>query len=172
MPRSLPLLTKSQIASQATIAEPIQSGIYFLLQSGAIVYVGKSVYVLARICSHMTGPKKFDAWAWVPCPVDDLAALERAYIDAFMPPYNCDGATMKLRGGWTVRRDIDFADLSILGVAPDVREECLAEMTAALSDPEVVTEDMMWRERMRRLREIKADRLAHLQALGAALRKG
>jgi hypothetical protein len=72
------------------------SGIYFLICRGVIVYVGQARHVMKRLAQH-TATKKFDAWHWVPCPPHRLNAVERAYINALMPPLNRDPVTCKLR---------------------------------------------------------------------------
>lgn len=71
-------------------------GIYFLLVGGQIMYVGKSTNIVFRIATH-TLMRTFDSWSWVPCAKRNLEALERAYINALMPPWNCDSITVKRR---------------------------------------------------------------------------
>ena len=62
-------------------------GVYFLIREGVIVYVGKSVNVMARIAAHYAD-KAFDSYTWVRCSRAKMAQLELDYIDLFMPEYN------------------------------------------------------------------------------------
>jgi len=63
-----------------------QIGVYFLIKSGQVVYVGQSVNVHARIASHTD--KDFDAFAYVPCEQHMLDKLESLYIHCLRPPLN------------------------------------------------------------------------------------
>jgi hypothetical protein len=90
------MLTADAIVAIATPADPIRCGIYFLIRDGQIVYVGQSIHITARIANHAL-LKQFDSWAWTPCEVDALDALERAYINALMPDDNRDHVTQRRR---------------------------------------------------------------------------
>lgn len=63
-----------------------QSGVYFLIRGGEVVYVGQSVNVHARISQHKD--KKFDRYAFVPCDADSLDVLESLYIHCLRPGLN------------------------------------------------------------------------------------
>lgn len=80
-------------------AEPRQrySGVYFLIDDDEIVYVGKSVDIVARLFGHgrsQSGKhrkrriKKFDRSAWIAAPVELIGALEAAFIRRLAPRYN------------------------------------------------------------------------------------
>jgi len=80
-------------------AEPRQrySGVYFLIDGDEIVYVGKSVDIVARLFGHGRARdgknrkrrvRKFDRSAWIAAPVDQIAALEAAFIRRLAPRYN------------------------------------------------------------------------------------
>lgn len=63
-------------------------GIYFLIRSGDIVYVGKTTDVFLRLSKHRRDGKVFDSYNFMPCDESDLDELERLYIEAFLPKGN------------------------------------------------------------------------------------
>jgi hypothetical protein len=63
------------------------SGVYFLIADREVVYVGQSVNVYSRIDEHAKG-KKFDRYAYVPCPIEMLDKLESLYIHCLRPRLN------------------------------------------------------------------------------------
>lgn len=71
------------------IAKPLHeaSGVYFLIHAGAIVYVGQSLNVHARVLDHV-GRVEFDAYAVIPCPADRMGAIESVYIAELRPKHN------------------------------------------------------------------------------------
>jgi excinuclease UvrABC nuclease subunit len=79
----------AEILATPTIA-PTQPGVYFLLRRGKIVYVGQSKNPLFRIGQHATR-LKFDAFAVLPCAMEDLLVFEGAFILKFRPRYNKNG---------------------------------------------------------------------------------
>jgi hypothetical protein len=90
------MLTHDAILSIAVAAPIPQCGIYFLIRGGRINYVGQSVNIPMRIAAHLA-TKQFDSWAWVSCDRADLSAMERAYINEFMPEDNRDHVTERRR---------------------------------------------------------------------------
>jgi hypothetical protein len=72
----------------ATIPCTSRSGIYFLEVGAEIVYVGQSVDVLKRISRHITDGKRFDSYAFISCPPEDMDRLEKLYITALLPDWN------------------------------------------------------------------------------------
>jgi hypothetical protein len=61
-------------------------GVYFLVHAGAVVYVGQSINVYARVHSHrQEGFKVFDSFAFTPCEREELDMLESLYIHALCP---------------------------------------------------------------------------------------
>jgi hypothetical protein len=61
-------------------------GVYFLVHAGAVVYVGQSINVYARVHSHrQEGRKSFDSFAFTPCEKEELDMLESLYIHAMCP---------------------------------------------------------------------------------------
>ena len=69
--------------------------IYFLVNGKKIVYVGQSVKLTSRFRGHKE--KKFNRIFYIPCSPDKLDELERYYINKFLPKYNSDMATMKIK---------------------------------------------------------------------------
>lgn len=69
-----------------------QSGIYFLLAEGEVVYVGQSVDMRRRVADHIgDGLKVFDAVSFVPCHPDKLISVEAKFIRRYAPKYNLCG---------------------------------------------------------------------------------
>lgn len=81
----------------------LRCGVYALLREGAVVYVGQSRKMLARVAAHKSnwGRKSTPSWMpascrgilfdevrVLPCRVEDLDAIERAMIDLYKPRYN------------------------------------------------------------------------------------
>lgn len=79
-------LTESDIAARAVTLRK-EPGIYFLLRRGRIEYIGQSIDVFVRIRQHEKR-KQFDAFCWIPCEIDKLAATEKYLIEKFRPPQN------------------------------------------------------------------------------------
>jgi hypothetical protein len=79
------LLRADEIAS-AALPWAKTSGVYFLLDGDEVVYVGQAVNVYSRIAQHTE--KRFDRYAFVPCPVDALNRLESLYIHCLRPRLN------------------------------------------------------------------------------------
>ena len=73
-------------------------GVYFLFYKGGIVYIGKSVNVLDRIPAHIFDKRKaFDEFTYIEFEEPDLTRKERYFIDKFLPKYNRDSVTRKLK---------------------------------------------------------------------------
>ena len=81
------LLREAEIVSAANTWE-LATGVYFLIDSGKVVYVGQSVNVYARIAQHHD--KVFDSFAFIPCAKDMLDSLESLYIHVLHPPLNSE----------------------------------------------------------------------------------
>jgi len=66
-----------------------KTGIYFLINSNEIVYIGQSINVAARIATHENSlDKQFTEFSFIECPREFLNELEAAYIMKFNPKYN------------------------------------------------------------------------------------
>lgn len=86
------LLTEDEIVAQALPWEQA-SGVYFLIHQGRVVYVGQAVNVYVRISQHTE--KKFDRYAYLPCPAHMMDKIESLYIHLLRPELNgnqVDGA--------------------------------------------------------------------------------
>lgn len=86
----LAFLSASEIAARA-VPMRRQSGIYFLVLNARIVYVGQSMDVWQRVQQHRITGRRFDSFAWVPCPLHDLDRLEAHCISKFVPEQNTRG---------------------------------------------------------------------------------
>lgn len=66
-------------------------GVYFLCDGGEVVYVGQSTSVVNRVVTHaVQGLKVFDknSVLYLPCPAEQLDAVEARFIDLLRPKYN------------------------------------------------------------------------------------
>jgi hypothetical protein len=79
------LLREEEIVDAASTWE-LATGVYFLIDSGKVVYVGQSVNIYARIASHHD--KVFDSFAFIPCNKKTLDSLESLYIHTLRPALN------------------------------------------------------------------------------------
>ena len=84
-------ITGKALLSEAQIVKHGQpwnncTGVYFLIRTGKVVYVGQAKSVFQRVGSHKD--KEFDSVAWVPCAAEILDALESLYIHVMRPPLN------------------------------------------------------------------------------------
>jgi len=67
-------------------------GVYFLRRFGAVVYVGQSVNILARVNQHVSAGKiEFDEVEYLRCSPDDLNDYEGFFIRFLRPPENGRG---------------------------------------------------------------------------------
>lgn len=67
---------------------PVGVGVYFLVQTGTIVYVGQSTEISRRVSEHISMGKKFDDVYFIPVSPSDLTTVEAAFIRYFKPSYN------------------------------------------------------------------------------------
>jgi hypothetical protein len=153
------LLTAEEIIA-ASVPASVQCGIYFLIKDGELKYVGQSVNIGARIGAH--GWRGFDRWHFIVCPRDQLDAIERAYLDRFLPPWNDDGRTARLRE--EIKRANTplgpLAPLPFEGVGPAHLAACAAENAEYAATH--WTDDRVMRERLRRTRMVRhPNPLAH-----------
>lgn len=72
--------------------------VYFLMDEGAVVYVGQTTNLKWRIDQHIQqGVKEFDSVAFAPCCVSRLLEVESHYIREMAPPYNQCGIAKAAR---------------------------------------------------------------------------
>src|SRR5579863_1939382 len=95
---------------------PPESGIYFLYRDNEIVYIGKSNDIYFRISTHISeGKKIFDRASFIRHPVNDnLPVLEKYLIETFLPEYNKDMATQKIKNAIKEKRLLSEKILAIL----------------------------------------------------------
>jgi hypothetical protein len=65
-------------------------GVYFLIQDEAVVYVGQSVNVYARMKQHALD-KVFDRCLFLPIPQQYIGFVEQFFIGQLKPVLNCSG---------------------------------------------------------------------------------
>jgi len=82
-------LTKAEIINRATDFAPV-SGVYFLIRSGEIRYIGMSSHVRRRIIQHQNDGRVFDAYSIIKCEPGEAVRLEKHYIRKFDPAENIE----------------------------------------------------------------------------------
>ena len=100
------MLTGHEILMRAQPSRK-KTGIYFLISGGEIVYVGKSINIDQRIWNkdgQKWKSRSWEAWHWIECDVSQLDELERQYIDALSPKWNCDTETRVKRGEYVYKK--------------------------------------------------------------------
>ena len=71
-------------------------GVYHLVRAGRVLYVGQSENLMLRIGSH--DYQGYDEVRFFYCGPGELNELERAHIEALLPPLNREGITREYRG--------------------------------------------------------------------------
>jgi hypothetical protein len=68
---------------------PGDSGVYFLIHSGRVVYVGKAACIYQRLLQHFESGKRFTHyWCFGGVPASFLEYVEAFYINYLRPPLN------------------------------------------------------------------------------------
>lgn len=62
--------------------------VYFLIESGAVVYVGQSRHLPSRLAQHNQGGKRWERVLFMPVPESELLRVEAQWIAALQPPLN------------------------------------------------------------------------------------
>jgi excinuclease UvrABC nuclease subunit len=83
------ICNKDGIIASAIKIKPVdlKIGVYFLINSGEIVYIGKSTNIDGRITQH-SATKEFDSFSWIELDGTNLENIEAEYIMAFNPRLN------------------------------------------------------------------------------------
>lgn len=84
------LLSKEEIISQA-MQYKNYTGVYFLIRSNRIVYIGSSFKINKRLMTQYGGNIKFDSCSFIEVKTDKvlrLRAMEAEYILKYKPLYN------------------------------------------------------------------------------------
>jgi hypothetical protein len=84
----------------------MKTGIYFLLRSGCVVYIGQTARYPKRILGH--NKKEYDAVRFIECCENLLTSYEQRWINRFKPEYNLNKA-----GNSRPRRDFEIFNLRI-----------------------------------------------------------
>ena len=74
-------------------------GVYFLVQDGAIVYIGQSIDIRLRLLSQ-GNRHQFDSVFYLPCDAADLNDLEKSLILALEPAQNGSHRKQRKVAGW------------------------------------------------------------------------
>lgn len=108
------LLTESEIIEGGQQFSS-QSGVYFLIRDGRVVYVGQSVNIHSRIATHIKD-KEFDSFSFIPFPRWELDVAESLYIHALRPEING-----RIGGGPRMLAPLAFDDMVTAASAPMTR---------------------------------------------------
>ncbi len=114
--------THSEIVSAAIPCSP-PSGIYFLIFSGEVVYVGQSVDIFARIGSHLRECRVrpwFDSFSYMLADKSRLDDLEEWYSAALVPKFNKFIGPTRRRGkipttSYTKGQNVIGKDAAVVG---------------------------------------------------------
>lgn len=88
---------------------PEESCVYFLLKDGAVIYVGKSRSLQARIASHQSD-KDFDRILILACEPSVLDEVEQYWIRKLQPPLNSDHTLRRKYGNSMAGGAMPYAD--------------------------------------------------------------
>jgi len=64
----------------------VQTAVYLLFDNDEVIYVGQTTYGLKRLFQH--GDKKFNKFAFIEKPLEELEYWEDYYIMKYQPKYN------------------------------------------------------------------------------------
>lgn len=82
-------IPEHEIVAEARPAPELVCGVYFLIGSQKILYIGQSANIPSRIAQHRANRRiPFDAYSQILCAPDMLDVLERALIYRFKPQFN------------------------------------------------------------------------------------
>lgn len=74
------------------------SGVYFLYQKNILVYIGSSKDIFNRLEFHFKdNSKEYDSYSYLELPDLEYQLTERYLINKYLPIYNKDGITKKIR---------------------------------------------------------------------------
>ena len=115
------------------------SGVYFLHNGGAVVYVGQATNMMRRIGTHLfDGVKVFDGMSAIPCSVETMGRWERFFIGILLPKYNQCSHSIEIRH--MIERGQDHGAIcAMVGRPPRSDIPRVAEMLG------VSQQDMRWR---------------------------
>ena len=82
------LLSQEEIVAKCHDLFPENAGIYILLMDEEIVYIGRSINIVARVGAHIRNDLQFNKYTIVPMSYADSCKWEEIYINAYRPKYN------------------------------------------------------------------------------------
>jgi hypothetical protein len=158
---AMDILPVETILAGAIPAQPVKTGIYFLIKDNKVIYVGQSRNITCRLAGHAQS-KTFDSWYWIPCEVERLNEVERVYIRTLLPVENMDSTSRKLRAiSRRPRAKKDPAKLPdpVQIPAPGTAQKPSANVRSRdLIEALDIDRPARQAEWMRRLRAVKADK--------------
>jgi len=102
------MLLEEEIVEHSTGVDPA-CGVYFLVHEGAVIYVGQSVNVYARVYTHkQEGHKLFSSFAFITCEKEELDILESLYIHALCPSGQGRSTHKNLAAPYSMRQLIEL----------------------------------------------------------------
>lgn len=113
------MMTKEEIIA-ASQPYRQRSGVYFLINKGEIVYVGKSTGIDGRINAHISD-KEFDRIFVYECVDPEMSETESYYIRKFTPRYNRSQNPFFKREGYdpAVDNRLNHESTSVVDVSGD-----------------------------------------------------
>jgi hypothetical protein len=66
----------------------LTASVYMLVKNQLVVYIGKSINPMVRICDHRKYKGTFDAAYYIPVQQEDMDLMEGYLIDLYNPPWN------------------------------------------------------------------------------------
>jgi hypothetical protein len=90
---------KPHDAIVAKATQTPRNGVYFLIDKGEIVYVGKSDHLLTRVAAHQSGEMDFDAVSYIAAEGVEQYRLEQLYIAKFKPKHNISSLKLVVPDG-------------------------------------------------------------------------
>jgi hypothetical protein len=125
----------ASIVMRAAIPAKLEiCGIYFLVRSASVVYVGQSTNIMHRIKEHMRGRDKyFDSYTFIECEKAILNYVEYYFISKFSPEYN--KAVIKVKRP----DDIESCSIHVIDAGSDYYASIADELRVSSYKKELTT---------------------------------
>tara|TARA_R100001377_G_C3145879_1_gene94456 strand:- start:33 stop:692 length:660 start_codon:yes stop_codon:yes gene_type:complete len=108
---SMGMLLEKEIVSHSNGHVGQFVGVYFLVHKNAVIYVGQSTNVCARVSNHKNeGIKSFETFAFIPCEKEELDILESLYIHALNPSDQGRSSRGKLSAPHSMRKIMELGN--------------------------------------------------------------
>ena len=85
--REKTILSPEQIKRQSKPIKNYSHGVYFLINHGKIVYIGKTTRGEIGVWEHY-GEKPFNRYTFIRCRPEEVDSLEQIYIEKYRPTLN------------------------------------------------------------------------------------